>query len=292
MKAKREESLIVIRDIEVFAEMRAAEELQMEVWGRDEIDVVPRSLMIAAREVGALMIGAFDGATLVGFAFGFVGYQNGVLAHHSHLLGVRPSHRNLDLGWKLKLAQRERVLRQGATRRMTWTFDPLQSLNAYLNIRKLGVLSDDYKINFYGEAGSSFLHRNGTDRLFVNWLLDSPRVLRHLEGRFEEGELPSDLACLTPHVAARPDDTPHSNIPLETFGDEHVLIEIPSNIDAIQRDTPELAAQWREATRRAFTGALAQGYVVTDFRRLIRGRRRIGTYILKRGSLNGFSATD
>jgi len=61
---------------------------------------------------------------------------------------------------------------------MTWTFDPLQSLNAHLDFAKLGVVADAYKINFYGESTSSFLHKigTGTDRLWVTWLLDSERV--------------------------------------------------------------------------------------------------------------------
>ena len=73
---------------------------------------------------------------------------------------MNPSYRNHKLGFKLKLAQRERVLTQGV-KHITWTFDPLQSLNAHLNFGKLGVISDTYKINFYGEKTSSFLHQIG-----------------------------------------------------------------------------------------------------------------------------------
>ena len=91
------------------------------------------------------------------------------------MLAVKTAYRNHDLGYKLKLAQRERVLAQGIER-MTWTFDPLQSLNAYFNFGKLGVVADAYKIDFYGEATSSFLQKIGTDRLWVSWLLNSERV--------------------------------------------------------------------------------------------------------------------
>ncbi len=82
------------------------------------------------------------------------------------MLAVRPAYR------KLKLAQRERALAKGIGR-ITWTFDPLQSLNAHFNFGKLGVVSDVYKVNLYGAQTSSFLHRLGTDRLWVNWLLES-----------------------------------------------------------------------------------------------------------------------
>ena len=104
------------------------------------------------------------------------------------MLAVRPEYRNSNLGYRLKLAQRERALASGLTR-MTWTFDPLQSLNAHFNFAKLGVVSDRYEVNFYGEETSSFLHRTGTDRLWVSWPLDSFRVTRRVEGMAETRRL-------------------------------------------------------------------------------------------------------
>src|SRR5262252_8498750 len=173
-------STIVIRDIEGVAELRAVEALQKEVWGSDDLDVVPLTLLVASRAVGATLIGAYDGGRLVGFVYGFTGYEHGQVTHHSHMLAVKPGYRNHKLGFKLKLAQRERVLAQGITR-ITWTFDPLQSLNAHLNFGNLGVVSDSYKTNFYGEATSSFLHQAGTDRLWVTWFLDSQRVRERIQ---------------------------------------------------------------------------------------------------------------
>ncbi|MGH9915809.1 MAG: GNAT family N-acetyltransferase, partial [Pyrinomonadaceae bacterium] len=162
MSGTTEKSSIIIRDIELFSEMREVEALQREVWACEDRDLVPLSIFAATKEVGAILIGAFDGSSLVGFAYGFVGYEKGHVMHHSHMLAVSPSYRNFNLGHRLKLAQRERALAQGITR-MSWTFDPLQSLNAHLNFAKLGVVADTYKINFYGEATSSFLHQIGTD---------------------------------------------------------------------------------------------------------------------------------
>src|SRR5438132_13787881 len=177
-----EAQAIVIRDIDLLSEMREVETLQKEVWGCDDLDVVPLTMFVAGREVGAVLVGAYDESTMIGFVYGFPGYENGHLTHHSHMLAVRPSYRNFNLGYKLKLAQRERVLAQGI-RRITWTFDPLQSLNAYFNFGRLGVVADNYKINFYGETTSSFLHQIGTDRLWVTWLLDSQRVRERLESK-------------------------------------------------------------------------------------------------------------
>jgi predicted GNAT superfamily acetyltransferase len=226
---------ISIRQIESFAELRAVEELQKEVWGIPDIDVVPLTQLVAAKAAGGVLLGAFDGHTLVGFVYGFVAEEDGEMAHHSHMLAVKNAYRNFNLGYKLKLAQREEVLAQGINL-ITWTFDPLQSLNAYFNFVKLGVVCDRYMINFYGEEASSFLHQSGTDRFWVKWLLTSDRVVKRLGATNAELESPSDK----------------------------LVIEIPADVNALSLEN---AIEWRQRTRRAFTEALEAGYVVRDFYR-------------------------
>ncbi|MGH9837805.1 MAG: GNAT family N-acetyltransferase [Blastocatellia bacterium] len=198
---------ILIRDIERIPEMRAVELLQKEIWGMADLDVTPLNQIVAAKSVGGILIGAFDGPVLVGFAYGFPGYEDGQPTIHSHLLAVKPEYRNLELGYKLKLQQRAQALARGITR-MTWTFDPLQSLNAHFNFGKLGVTAERYEINFYGEETSSFLHRAGTDRLWVSWLLESDRVRQRIEGQAPPGKLPLELAGLQPLVQLMTDGAP------------------------------------------------------------------------------------
>lgn len=231
-------SEISIRQIESFSELRAVEELQKEVWGVPDLDVVPLTHLIAAKAAGGVLLGAFDGQTLVGFVYGFVAEEDGEMAHHSHMLAVKHAYRNFNLGYKLKLAQREEVLAQGINL-ITWTFDPLQSLNAYFNFTKLGVISDRYVINFYGEEAASFLHQTGTDRFWVKWLLTSDRVVERL----------------------------HSTKPVLENPSDKLLIEIPGNINALVEESPEAAYEWRLRTRRQFTEAIEAGYVVRDFYR-------------------------
>jgi predicted GNAT superfamily acetyltransferase len=278
MPATTENSTVVIRDIDGGAEMRAVEELQKEVWGLPDLDVVPLSHLVATKAAGGTLLGAFEGETLIGFAYGFVSHEHGTVAHHSHMLAVKPAYRNFNLGHKLKLAQRERVLAQGITE-MTWTFDPLQSLNAYFNFNKLGVISDRYFINFYGEDAASFLHRNGTDRLWVTWPLTSRRG----HGRHEQTGLKSEFERVVPLVWLGADDSPHRHELDEGLSHEQALIEIPADINALQGRRGELAVEWREATRWAFTEALSAGYLVVDFSRQSRGDQRLGIYLLSRG---------
>jgi predicted GNAT superfamily acetyltransferase len=267
---------IAIRDIEGLDELRLAEELQSEVWGMSDRDILPVIHLVAVKRAGGQLIGAFDGKTLAGFVYGFVGIEHGQTIHHSHLLAVRPEYRNHEIGYRLKRAQRAAVLGQGI-RRMTWTFDPLQSANAHLNFRKLGATCDSYWVNFYGET-SSFLHRIGTDRLWLTWDLDSPRVLRRLED-----EPPAELSqSAAPLVRMAEDGSPEELDRDDAMAGDRTFIEIPHDINACGREQPERASRWRELTRRAFSEAFDRGFVVADFHRGQRGAHRFGAYVLSR----------
>jgi predicted GNAT superfamily acetyltransferase len=277
-----EKSRIVIRDIELNSELREVESLQKEVWQCDERDIVPLTILVATRELGAILIGAFDGSLLVGFAYSFVGREGERLVHHSHMLAVKPTYRNVNLGYKLKLAQRDRSLAQGITQ-MTWTFDPLQSLNAHFNFAKLGAVADAYKINFYGETTSSFLHQigSGTDRLWVTWPLNSSRVHERLQNKDQSRTLrpdPDRLACL---LQVRADNEPQRNQSSDLTRQKDLSIEIPADINALQRERPELASRWREATRWAFSEAMASGYQIEEFCSASRNEQAVGIYLLR-----------
>ena len=263
--------------------MREVETLQKEVWQSEDRDVVPLNILAATREVGAILLGAFDGPALVGFAYSFVGRENERLIHHSHMLAVTPSHRNLNLGYRLKLAQRDRALAQGIDR-MTWTFDPLQRLNAHFNFAKLGVTANTYKVNFYGETTSGFLLQigMGTDRLWVTWLLESERVFERLRKQDGGGASPAELEGMSCLVRVTPNNTPQLTQSSDVLSQKYLAIEIPEDINSLQRESPTLAAKWREATRGAFIEAFGAGYLVEDFYGSTRNDRPLGTYLLSR----------
>ena len=280
MSAVTEISNIEIREIDEVAEMRAVEELQKEVWGIPDLDVVPLTHLVAAKEAGGVLIGAFDGATVVAFVYGFPSFERGQLAHHSHMLAVKPEYRNLDLGRRLKLAQREHVIAQGIEL-MSWTFDPLQSLNAYFNFSKLGVVADRYLADFYGEDAASFLHQTGTDRLWVSWFVSSEDVKRQINGA--GGNVNSDPGA--PLVQVDADDSPKRNRYEEGLAADQASIEIPADIDSLQQRSPEMAKRWRQETRWAFTESINAGYFVAGFTRATCDDRKIGKYLLKKGIL-------
>ena len=272
-------SNIAIRDIKSTSELRSVEALQKEVWGCDDLDVVPLTMLVASREVGATLIGAYDGESLVGFVYGFPGYEQGHLVHHSHMLAVKPAYRNHKLGFKLKLAQRERILAQNI-HRITWTFDPLQSLNAHLNFGKLGVIADTYKVNFYGEVTSSFLHQIGTDRLWVAWLIDSQRVRERLLAAIDDKQPLFPAKSSSPLIQVSAGQTPQRIEAPQGLGSECLSIEIPWDFNGLQHEQPKLAVDWREATRWAFKKALESNYLVEGFYRVTKGDYSVGLYLL------------
>jgi len=277
-------STVVIRDLETIEDLRKVEQVEQEVWGLVDRDVTPMTLLIACKEAGSILVGAFDGNALVGFAFGFPSIERGHLGIHSHMLAVLPRYRDLDLGYKLKLAQRERALSKGIDT-MSWTFDPLQSRNAHFNFAKLGVLSDIYKVDFYGRASSSVLHQNGTDRLWLTWAMASPRVEQRIRADQKSRPLPSDAI---PVVIAERDGRPAHGSLATAIAGKKASIAIPGDIVALESRDTAVAWEWRLATRWAFTELRKAGFVVTDYCRP--SGSGAGAYLLELGNLEDLTS--
>jgi predicted GNAT superfamily acetyltransferase len=169
--------MMEIREVRGIDELRAVEDMQIEVWGVKEREIVSALTLIPVVAVGGILLGAFDSGKLAGFVFGFPGFEGEERIIHSDMLAVRDSYRDRGLGRALKLAQRDRALAMGV-HKISWTFDPIQPRNAHLNFG-LGVIADRYLRDFYFDT-SSPLHAGGTDRLWVTWHLNgfAPRAER------------------------------------------------------------------------------------------------------------------
>ncbi len=268
---------ITIRDITDLAEMREVEELQKEIWGVADREVLPAMAMRPITVVGGVLIGAFDNSRMVGFVFGFPGLDESRLILHSDMLAVKTEYRSHGIGYQLKLAQRERALEKGIDM-ITWTFDPLQAANAHLNFSRLGVISDRYFVNFYGET-TSYLHRTGTDRLWVKWFLNSERVRDRSQERLKGTSVSNERDRSSILIRVAENEEPkvlHDGPTVET-----AIIEVPGDINAILRDDCKVAIRWREATRHAFKVALDAGYVVEEFYLVQREKRKVGRYVLR-----------
>ncbi len=238
---------IAIRSLTTDAEIRAVEELQRLAWRLPDVEIVPLHVLVTAARNGGLLLGAFDGERLAGFVFGFLGLTAaGQLKHCSHMAGVHPDYRDRNLGYRLKLAQRAHVLAQGIDL-ITWTFDPLEARNGWLNFHKLGAVCRTYLRSVYGDMRDGLNAGLPSDRLQVDWWIGSQRVEQRLRG---DAPPPSVLSAweTAPRAA----------------GEDRALITIPANFQAIKAADLALAMQWRLATRQQFESAFAQGMAVVD----------------------------
>lgn len=173
---------IELRHCREVAEFQACVDLQREVWGFSDADLIPVRMFVVASKIGGQVIAAFAGQTLVGFALSIPGSRDGHTYLHSHMLAVHEGYRNAGLGRRLKLAQRDDAIER-KFELMEWTFDPLEIKNAYLNIEKLGAIVRRYTINQYGISSSRLQGGLPTDRCIAEWWLNSRRVRQLLEGR-------------------------------------------------------------------------------------------------------------
>lgn len=265
---------ITIRPLQTIEEYRAVEGLQREVWGLEDVEIVPDHVLLTAQKNGGVVLGAFQVALeeggeerLVGFVFGFVGLtSDGRPKHCSHIAGVIPSFQNQNVGHRLKLAQREYVLSQGLDL-VTWTFDPLESRNARLNFHKLGVTCNTYVRDLYGRMRDELNVGLPSDRFQVDWHVASARVAARLAGGWTGPSLSALQAEGVPVVnPVRPGGDalprpPQAVLPIEG---ERLLVQIPARFQAVKSADLGLALAWREQTRSIFEAAFARGYVATD----------------------------
>ena len=258
---------VSIRPLESSKDFQAFEDLQREVWGQNLSEVVTASLAQITQKIGGIAAGAFSpSGVMLGLVFGFTGFTNGRPVHWSHMLAVKPNRRDAGLGRRLKLYQRDVLLRDGV-KEVFWTYDPLVARNAHLNFNTLGVEVSEYVPDMYGAGDDSELFRGiGTDRFIVVWKIDSERVQEILAGKSAEHDRAYDAAAfiLERRLAGDSCSEPRTNLVQRS---RYLKIEIPPDIHEVRDRSSSIAAEWRKATRDAFQGSLADGYEIGTFNR-------------------------
>jgi predicted GNAT superfamily acetyltransferase len=264
----------VIKILEAPEDMPAVEALQRAVWPGSETDIVPAHMLITAVHNGGLLVGAFVENQLVGFVFGFPGIEftpDGPRPKHcSHMMGIHSDQRDSGIGFALKRAQWQMVRHQGLDH-ITWTYDPLLSRNAYLNIAKLGAVCNTYRRSEYGDMRDGLNAGLPSDRFMVDWWINTRRVERRLSKRARRTLRLDDFskAELQPLYSLHPSGhndqwlrPPEHFSPLEG---NLTLAEIPSDFSALKDADFSLARDWRFFLRELFETAFSAGYIVTDF---------------------------
>jgi predicted GNAT superfamily acetyltransferase len=227
---------ITVRECVSFGDFQKCVELERRVWRDEDIDIMPVRLYKMSKASKAPTFGAFNETdSLVGFGHTMIALLDGNVAYHSHMLAVEEDLRDQDIGRRIKLAQRTHAIDAGV-QLIFWTFDPLQSRNAHLNINKLGAVIRRYEENYYGMGVSTgFDAEVPTDRVIAEWWVSSSHV-----------------------EAALADQRPRVESPVAT-------VEIPDDINAIRARTVAEHMEWRLRVRGAFQSALHPGAIVRGF---------------------------
>ena len=259
--------MITYRDLHTLDEFAAVVELEREIWGPGYVDVVPVSILAVTTHCGGILIGAFNGEPLIGFVYSLPGIKNGRPTQWSHMLGVIERFRSDGLGRELKLLQRERALAMGINL-IEWTYDPMQAMNAHLNFAKLGVVVEEYGENVYGLSASPLHGGNPTDRFVAEWWIKKERVRRDPAGAPRVNRLAPAGEW---HVCADVD------LDLDA---RQLMVEIPMGFTEMLASAPNLALEWRMATRRIFTTYFGRGYRAVEF--FLNREAQAGAYLLER----------
>jgi chorismate synthase len=262
-------------------EFRNAEELQREAWGLTEEPPTSGTIQRAIQDNGGLVLGAFADIYLAGLTIGFLGWDGTQLYHYSHMTAVRPAYQNHHVGFRLKAFQREEVLKQGLAL-ARWTFDPLQSRNARLNVRRLAARPDQYYIHYYGTMGSELNRGLESDRVRVTWRLADPEVEARLAGRLPTAE--EDMTRWKDSQPLVETSIGETGLRVPTAVSEpsqpRAHLEIPFDLQAIRSHESATLRTWRHAVRDAFRGAFDLGYRVDDFAVLKLEQERRSFYLL------------
>lgn len=282
---------IEIRRLLRAAEHEQAVELQKSYWGEDDGNLVPRHMLHSISRYGGHILGAFDKDRLVGLVIGFIGADIDVdapdarpamanLLIMSKRMVVLPAYRGRNIGFRLKLAQRDLAIKQ-AIRLVTWTVDPLLAPNAHLNIRKLGGVIQRYEVNYFELEASRSLR---SDRLVVEWWVTQRRAKERARGGGSALTLEQYFDVNTP-IVNRAEETREwlrprgmTDVPNSTFA----LVEIPGDFRELEAADRALADEWRYHIRDVFLQILAAGYIVTDFVSGAFETRRRSFYLLSR----------
>ncbi|MGC8792576.1 MAG: acetyltransferase [Bryobacteraceae bacterium] len=239
---------IHVRTLSTTSEFEQAVALQRQIWGFDEIELLPVRFFVVASSVGGQTLGAFDGDRMIGFLLAIPGLKpGGKLYLHSHMTGVLEEYRNRGVARMLKLRQREDALARGFDL-VEWTFDPLELKNAYFNLQRLGAVVRRYVLNQYGMTSSRLHGGLPTDRCVAEWWIRSPRVAAIVEGRSWQ----------------RP--------PVEA------TIEVPAEIARIKHEDPRQARRIQKKVSERFLELLGAGLTVMGFERT----PAAGVYLLGR----------
>ncbi|VVB94315.1 Acetyltransferase (GNAT) family protein [uncultured archaeon] len=216
-----------IRRLEEMDEFYELAIVQKDAWGLEDIDVLPAHILrVASTLMGpnGIVLGYFIDEKLVGYILTFpTSNPREVLLD---MLAVSPDYQSQGIGYNLMLELRKIMLAQDIDK-IFWTYDPLESVNANLYIKKLGGVIFRHLIDYYGSIDSKIHSGLPTDRFMVEWNIRSKRVENRIKNENEKVNHISD-------------------------NKEIKHVEIPLNIQELKNKDINVAIEWRMKTRKLF----------------------------------------
>ncbi|MFS0555323.1 GNAT family N-acetyltransferase [Brevibacillus sp. 179-C9.3 HS] len=270
-----------LRKLTESSEIEQLEGIEAKIW--DASSAIPFHMTLTMHKFGGLFLGAFDDEELIGFLYSFPGFTNGEAHLCSHMLGFLPEYRKQGLGVQMKWLQKEEAVAAGYSK-ITWTYDPLETVNGVLNIAKLGGIVRTYLPNCYGQLDDDFNRGLPTDRFLVEWFIASDRVEARQSGKSSPPSFKDAPDILRLEIM---DGIPH---PIESDLSREepiVLLPVPAFFQDVKRADMTVASMWREMTRELFTAYFAKGYVVTH---ILRGQATV-RYVLEKQHLDDILGT-
>ncbi|WP_312093381.1 GNAT family N-acetyltransferase [Niallia sp.] len=243
----------VIREVTDKKEIQKVVEFQDLIWNKK--NTTPFPFLIASLHNGGIIIGAFSNEELVGFCYGFPGFDSSEVYLVSHMMAVKQQIRDGGLGYKMKVKQKELALKRGY-KKIMWTFDPLESRNAYLNISKLRGIVKTYYPNHYGIMNDELNGGLPSDRFLLEWDLYANSA----------DNIPAEEQiqfCVSWKMV---EDMP-SPLALEIISNQcdYYKIPVPKDIHMIKERDFVIAEKWRFLLREVFKQLFEKGYFVNSF---------------------------
>jgi predicted GNAT superfamily acetyltransferase len=248
---------VQIRETEGMAEIREVTDLMALVWGHDLLDP---GIARAIQHAGGYLTGAWDGRRIVGGSIAFLGRHGAELVLHSHATCTAPSLVGQGIGLALKWHQRRWTLDRGI-QAIEWTYDPLVARNGWFNLTKLGARGVAYEVDFYGRMDTAIERGEESDRCFVRWELDDPKVVAAAAGDLDVPDLGAMQASGVPVVVdVGPEGQPVTG---EVPEGGPALAHLPADIESLRLANPQLAGAWRRAVRDTVGAAMQAGRHLT-----------------------------
>ena len=251
---------VQIRPLKTLQEFHACERIQRLVWGNVGVS---GELLSVTQKYGGAILGSIINGRVVGFIYAVLARRYGKLIHWSHLMAVEPKFRDLGLGFRMKQIHRKLALAAGVTA-ICWTYDPLQSRNAGLNIGRLGARAEDYLPNCYGRFASAIERGLESDRFVVNWRIRTRAVDRRVHGH-RPGAATLLRAPRINETRLNASGFPENSHISLSLRQPALLVEIPARTDLMRAQALSLARRWRLETRKIFVNYFERGYRAEDF---------------------------